>query len=115
MPIRTCLGMRTFRAYNGEVYGYLPLNSSSGIDAMRRSIPLCVTAVVLAVACTVRAQELKPPLPFPFYPLKIGNQWTYRAGKDAVVIRVDKEVPVQYTREGGAGKNEQAIGYQLRI
>jgi hypothetical protein len=82
---------------------------------MRRLLA-ALPAVALAIACTTYAQEKAPvqPLFQSYYPLKIGNQWTYRAGKEVWVIRVEREVPVELSRNPTKDP-EKAIGYVLKI
>jgi hypothetical protein len=80
---------------------------------MKPFIPVCLSALILSVACTALAQER--PLIHPFYPLKVGHQWTYRSGKDTVVIRVDQEVPIAITRDDLSAKDQRVIGFDLKI
>ena len=51
----------------------------------------------------------------PFYPLKVGHQWTYRSGKEQVVVQVEKEVPLEFKRDDKAERSEKAVGAQLKI
>jgi hypothetical protein len=91
---------------------------------MKPFLPTCLPTLILALVCTAQAQG---PTLFttPFYPLKVGHQWTYRSGKETVVIRVDKEVridiardekgvPVGITRDDKSAK-DQRIGFNLKI
>jgi hypothetical protein len=78
---------------------------------MTRLVP--ASFVVLTFVVTVAtAQE---PVANPYYPLKVGKQWTYRVGKESVVIRVDKEIPLEFTRDEKGEKKDKAIGYILTV
>jgi hypothetical protein len=79
---------------------------------MKRTLPI---SLLLAVAAGAVAQE--PRFKHPFYPLKVGNQWTYRSGKELkefVVIRVERELPLT-VRKDKDGKDERVIGYEVSI
>jgi hypothetical protein len=83
---------------------------------MKRLLPiaLLLTAVLFLPAW---GQE---PLAHPYYPLKVGSRWTYRTGKDQVVITAEKEEAFTY-KPGGAenkdnpDKTEKVTGVVLKI
>ncbi len=54
-------------------------------------------SLLLMPLLTLTAMAQEKPRSTPYYPLKAGNEWTYRAGKESVVVRVDKEVTLQFT------------------
>ncbi len=68
----------------------------------------CLPVLLLLLAAPGFAQEAGKAISHPFYPLKVGNQWTYRSGNERVVIRVDKEVLLK------APKDENVTGFLLR-
>jgi hypothetical protein len=76
---------------------------------MKPFLPVCFAVLVLGLFAAVGAQELRTAR---YYPLKVGNQWTYRAGKETVVITVVKEVTFDNVPGAKAGR---AIGYTLKI
>jgi hypothetical protein len=81
---------------------------------MKPFLPVCLAVLGLGFFAAAGAQDLKP-ITHPFYPLKVGNQWTYRAGKETVVIAVVKEVPFDNAPDIKTGKEKRAIGYALKI
>jgi hypothetical protein len=60
----------------------------------------------------VPATAQDKPLTTPYYPLKVGAEWTYRAGKETVVVRVDKEVRLEFNSDGKDDKTK-LIGFRL--
>jgi hypothetical protein len=78
---------------------------------MQRSV-FAGLPILLLFAGSMRAQQ---PIETAYFPLKVGSQWTYRAGKDQVVVQVDKQVTLEFKRDDKADKSEKAVGYQLKI
>src|SRR5436309_2199444 len=58
-------------------------------------------ALLCAAAGPLPAQKKPPPPPPPAYPLKVGNRWDYRLGKQHVTTRVVKQE--------AAGKDTAAV------
>jgi hypothetical protein len=83
------------------------------IPRMKPFLPISLPALILLLASTALAQDR--PLFHVFYPLKVGHQWTYRSGKDTVVIRVDREVPIDITRDDKSAKDQRVIGFDLNV
>lgn len=81
---------------------------------MKPFLPVCSAILTLSLAGTVAAQDLKA-ITHPFYPLKVGNQWTYHSGKETVVITVVKEVTLDNAPDDKIGKDKRAVGYTLKI
>jgi hypothetical protein len=77
---------------------------------MRCLVPAGLLTLSLAAAAT--AQE---PLYNPYYPLKVGKEWTYKVGKETVIIRVDREIPLEFTRDDKDEKKEKTTGYILMV
>jgi hypothetical protein len=82
---------------------------------MRRLLLIDLPLLFAVTTATAAAQD--KPIASPYYPLKVGNEWTYRAGKglkESVVIRVDKEVTLELGKIDKDDKHEKAIGFRLR-
>lgn len=79
---------------------------------MRRLRFLCLPLLMLLIALSAAAQE--KAVTTPYYPLKVGNEWTYRSGKETVVIRVDKETLLEFNGDGKASK-AKIPGFVLAI
>lgn len=77
---------------------------------MKRILLACLLALVVTFASAAWAQDRH--LTHGLYPLKVGQQWTYRSGKETVVIRVEKEVPIDV---GSTDKKDRVIGFLLKI
>jgi len=77
---------------------------------MRQLLLTCLLALVVTFATAAWAQDKR--FTHPLYPLQVGHQWTYRSGKETVVIRVEKEVPIDITRNE---KKERVISFTLKI
>jgi hypothetical protein len=77
---------------------------------MRRMLYASPALVIVALT-TAAAQD--KAINHAYYPLKVGSQWSYRSGKETVVIHVDKEVPVELMRP--EDKTEKAIGFLLKV
>jgi hypothetical protein len=77
---------------------------------MKRLLLTCLLALVVTLASTAWAQDRR--FTHDLYPLKVGQQWTYRSGKETVVIRVEKEVSIEITRNE---KKDQVISFMLKI
>jgi hypothetical protein len=81
---------------------------------MRPLLRVCIAALLLAAVGSATAQDLKP-ITHPYYPLAVGNQWTYRSGKEKVVITVVKEATLDNAPDEEVGKDQRALGYTLKI
>jgi hypothetical protein len=77
-----------------------------------------LTALAVVLACgLVAGQQPTPAMPTPLYPLKVGNKWTYTAGKDSIellvkgVEKVDKEDVYELvtSRNGTPEANEHVV------
>ena len=79
---------------------------------MRRFFPACLPVLMLALAAPVPAQAQDKPSANPYYPLKVGHEWTYQSGKESVVIRVEKTVPLELMRDD---KIDRATSYILKV
>src|SRR5947207_494644 len=79
---------------------------------MKRILLACLLALFVAIGAIAWAQDR--PVNHPFYPLKVGQQWTYRSGKETVVIRVEKEVPIEIARDEKTSK-DRVIGFVLKV
>jgi len=77
---------------------------------MKRLLLTCLLALVVTFTTAAWAQDER--YTHPLYPLQVGHQWTYRSGKETVVIRVEKEVPIDINRNG---KKERVISFTLKI
>jgi hypothetical protein len=73
----------------------------------------CLPALFFTLALGAQAQQPAKIYESPYYPLKLGTQWTYRSGKELVVIRVDREVPLDFSRDGK--DTEKVTGFVLKI
>ena len=105
------MGLSRAALYNGRVAGSTTLYTRCRV--MRRSVFAGLPILLLTVAASRSAQE--PALhQADYYPLKVGHQWTYRAGTDRVVVKVEKQVTLEFKRDEKA-KSETAIGFQVRI
>jgi|SRR5947209_2663913 len=71
--------------------------------------------LLLTPLLTVTAAAQEKPVTTPYYPLKVGNQWTYRTGKETVVIRVDKETPLEVGPGKDGGKSGKSTGFVLSV
>lgn len=81
---------------------------------MRRSI---ASGFVVALSFLAPAAAQERAFDHPYYPLQVGNQWTYRSGKEQVVIRVEKQEPLAYKLPGGEGKEkaDKVNGFVLKV
>jgi hypothetical protein len=76
---------------------------------MRQVFFAAVAVLGLALAATTAAQD--KAISHAYYPLKVGSHWTYAAGKDRVVIQVEKEMPIEFVT---GGKLEKVVGFSLK-
>src|SRR5437867_10863774 len=61
-----------------------------------RSIPLLSLLFLFGVADGFSPQEAAKDSPY--YPLKVGNQWTYRTGDKKVLLKVIKHEKIEVTK-----------------
>jgi hypothetical protein len=81
---------------------------------MRRCAILILLPLTLAAAGQQKDKQDKPepPVANAYYPLQVGREWTYRAGKETVTVRVDRQVPLELKKDD---KSTKVTGYVLRI
>jgi hypothetical protein len=81
-----------------------------------RWILLALPIPLFALASIAPAQQPAKAFESAYYPLKVGQEATYRTGEDGkgepVVIRVERTVPLEFMRDG---KEEKVTGFVLRI
>ena len=106
MPIP--IGLPCLSAYNGPSG---PIPTLDMRCCVMRSSLLALPILLFAVAGPGPAQE---PTTTPYFPLKAGYQWTYRAGKEQVVVQVEKQVTLEFKRNE-KGPLETATGFELKM
>src|SRR4051794_21392544 len=50
-------------------------------------VTLTASCLMAGVLCTFPAPHESPPISHPYYPLRVGSEWTYRVSGGRIVVR----------------------------
>lgn len=81
---------------------------------MKQSLFVALSLLAVTLAGLAQGQPSESPLAI-YYPLKPGNEWTYRSGKEKVVIRCERAATLEIGRDDKLGKSAKVNTFVLKI